>query len=99
MAQFSFRISKDILKENCAIVNSKNVKIEICINKNVFDIPNNLSINDLLENIRILFKYILSRKTKKVKLKNNSNKQNQPTKKTIQTRIRGSWRGEIDPIL
>ena len=68
--QFSFRMSIDILKENCTVVNSKNIKIEICINKNVFDSLNSLSINDLLENIRILLKYILSRKMKKVKLKN-----------------------------
>ena len=64
----SFRMSTDILKDECTIVKSKNVKIEICINKNVFDNRNSLSINDLLENIRILLKYILSRKTKKVKL-------------------------------
>jgi len=67
--QLSFRMSADILKDNCTEVNSKNIKIETCINKNVFDSCNSLSINDLLENIRILLKYILSRKTKKVKLK------------------------------
>lgn len=84
-------MSVDILKENCTVVNSKNIKIEICINKNVFDSPNSLSINDLLENIKILLKYILSRKTKKVKLKNSSNKQNQilKNKKTKSKRGHG----------
>lgn len=57
-----------ILEEDWIYVKSKNIKIEICINKNVFDNCNSLSINDLLESIRILLKYILSRKTKKVKL-------------------------------
>ena len=43
-----------------------NTKTTICINKTN---PETLSINDLLENIRILLNYILSRKMKKVKSK------------------------------
>jgi len=60
-----------ILEDSVQCVNSQNNKIVICIDKNIFDNFNNLSINDLLENTRILLKYILSQKTEKVKLKNS----------------------------
>jgi hypothetical protein len=58
-----------ILEDSEQNVNNQNNKIVICIDKNIFDNFNNLSINDLLENIRILLKYILSQNTEKVKLR------------------------------
>ncbi len=46
-----------------------NTKIAICIDKTNFE---EISINDLLGNIHILYKYILQRKKNKLKAKNKN---------------------------